>query len=209
MEEQATEQRVAAAPGAQPATGAPLGMWSLMREDYRAFSRLRGDSSAFRRRLLFLPRLLINPSLHAVVLLRLANGSPPWLHWLWRNILIWKHSMDLAYRCEIGPGLFLPHPHSITMAPGVTIGAKCRIAHLTNFGANPGDKHGPVIGDGVVVFMGASVIGDLTIGDDCVVGAHAMVMDDMPPGSLAIGPKARIVEGRGADILSDGGILEM
>ena len=209
MEEQATEQPVAATNGARPVTPPPLGIWALMREDYRAFSRLRGDSSAFRRRLLFLPRLLINPSLHAVVLLRLTNGSPPWLHWLWRNILIWKHSIDLAYRCEIGPGLFLPHPHTITMAPGVTIGARCRIAHMTNFGANPGDERGPVIGDGVVVFMNASVIGDLTIGDRCVVGAHAMVTGDMPPGSLAIGPKAAIVEGKGAEILAGGGILEM
>jgi serine acetyltransferase len=207
--EEATKQPVATTNGAQPATPPRLGMWALMREDYRAFSRLRGDSSSLKRRILFLPRLLINPSLHAVVLLRLTNGSPPWLHWLWRNILIWKHSMDLAYRCEIGPGLFLPHPHTISMAPGVTIGARCRIAHMTNFGAQPGDEHGPVIGDGVVVFMNASVIGDLTIGDGCVVGAHAMVTKDMPPGSLAIGPKSTIVEGKGSEILASGHIIEM
>jgi serine acetyltransferase len=205
----ADEEAVTITNGDGPGAGPTLGMWALMREDYRAFSRLRGDSTRLKRRLLFLPRLMINPSLHAVVLLRLTNGSPPWLHWLWRNILIWKHSMDLAYRCEIGPGLFLPHPHSITMAPGVTIGARCRVAHMTNFGAQPGDEHGPVIGDGVVIFMNASVIGDLTIGNGCVIGAHAMVTRDMPPGSLAIGPKAQIVEDKGAEILASGSIIEM
>jgi serine O-acetyltransferase len=80
---------------------------------------------------------------------------------------------------------------------------------MTNFGAQPGDEHGPVIGDGVVVFMNASVIGDLTIGDGCVVGAHAMVTKDMPPGSLAIGPKSTIVEGKGSEILASGHIIEM
>jgi serine O-acetyltransferase len=183
-----------------------MGVFSLIREDYRAFSRLRGDGSALRRRVLFLPRLLVNPSLHASVLVRFSNGSPAWIHWFWRNILIWTHSMDIAHRSEIGPGLFLPHPHSITMAPGVRIGERCRIAHGVTIGGNVGSERAPILGDGVAVMGGAQILGEVTIGDNCVVGAGAWVSSDMPPGSIAVAHKAAIVEGKAEALFGPAGI---
>ena len=39
-----------------------MGAFALIREDYRAFSRLRGDGSAVRRRLLFVPRVSDMPA---------------------------------------------------------------------------------------------------------------------------------------------------
>jgi serine acetyltransferase len=184
-----------------------MGVFALIREDYRAFSRLRGDASAARRRLLFLPRLLINPSLHASVLVRFSNGSPAWMHWFWRNILIWTHSMDIAYRSEIGPGLFFPHPHTITMAPGVVIGARCRISHMTTIAGNVGSARAPILGDGVAVMPGAQILGEVTIGDNCVVGAGAWVDSDMPAGSIAVADKAAIVEGKAEALFGPAGIL--
>jgi serine acetyltransferase len=184
-----------------------MGVFSLIREDYRAFSRLRGDGSALRRRLLFFPRLLLNPSVHASVLVRFSNGSPRWLHWLWRNILIWKHSMDIAYRSEIGPGLFFPHPHTITFAPGVRIGERCRISHMVSIGGNVGSERAPIIGDGVAVMPGAQIFGDLTIGDNCVVGTLAYVDSDMPAGSIAVTDKAAVIEGKAEALFGPAGIL--
>jgi serine acetyltransferase len=205
----ADEQTVRTDNGAGPAKQPQLGTFQLIREDYRAFSRLRGDRSSLKRRLLFLPRLFTNPSLHAVVLLRFSMGCPPWAFWFWRNILIWKHSMDVAYRSDIGPGLFLPHPHTISMAPGVTIGARCRILHMTNIGGNVGSEGGPVIGDGVVILLGATILGEVTVGDGCVVGANAWVDQDMPPGSIAVAPKSTIIEGKAEKLFGSSGILQM
>jgi serine acetyltransferase len=155
-----------------------MGASALIREDYRAFSRLRGDGSAVRRRLLFVSRVLINPSLQASILVRFSNGSPAWLHWLWRNILIWKHSMDISYRSEIG--LFFPHPHTITMVPGVRIRERCRISHMTTIGGNA-----PILGD----------------------GAGAWVDSDMPAGTIAVADKAAIVEGKAEALFGPAGTL--
>jgi serine O-acetyltransferase len=141
--------------------------------------------------------MLMNPSLHAVVLIRLSQGCPPWIHWFWRNILISKHSMDVSYGVEIGPGLFLPHPHTITVAPGVKLGARCQLLNGITIGAGVGAERCPRLGDDVVVMLGAVILGDLEIGDGCIVGAYAWVDSDMPPGSLAVAPKATIAEGKG------------
>ena len=86
----------------------------LFAADYLALYRDRGESPR-RRRIAFLPRLLTNPSLHAVLLLRLANASPRFTWWFWRQVLVSKHAMDWTGPFEIGPGLRLPHPVGVVM----------------------------------------------------------------------------------------------
>ena len=48
------------------------------------------------------------------------------------------------------------------------------------------------------VWLGArvTVLGGVTIGDGCVVGAGSVVTKDLPPGSVAVGVPARIIRQR-------------
>lgn len=177
--------------GANAEPSKRLGCLRLIVSDYRSFSEFRGDS-ARKRRLLMVPRMLVNPSLHAVVIIRLSNGSPRWLHWFWRNLMIWKHSMDVGYRPVIGPGLFMPHPFGIAIGPGVVIGANVRISHNVDLGPNLGSAGVPVIGDGTIILPRASVLGDLEVGAKAVVGVAALVVDDVPPGGVASAQRATI-----------------
>ncbi|HEY2327592.1 MAG TPA: hypothetical protein VGH52_08930 [Gaiellaceae bacterium] len=146
------------------------------------------------------PRLLLNPSLQAVVLIRFAIAGPRSLHWFWRNILIWKHSIEVMYRPLIGPGLLLPHPFGITIAKGVRIGRGVTIMHLVSIGANLGSSEVPVIGDGVVVFAHSMIFGAVEIGSRSLIGAGACVDFDVPAGGVVRGPRSELRE-RGAEIL--------
>jgi serine O-acetyltransferase len=40
------------------------------------------------------------------------------------------------------------------------------------------------------------VLGPITVGDDAVIGAHSVVVSDVPPGALAVGIPA-VVKGGG------------
>src|ERR1700677_1579280 len=66
------------------------------------------QESASRRALLFLPRVMHTPCLHATVLIRLAMRSPSFTLGLWRTVLIAKHSIDINAGMKIGPGLLFP-----------------------------------------------------------------------------------------------------
>lgn len=44
------------------------------------------------------------------------------------------------------------------------------------------------IGEGVIIMPG------VTIGDGCVIGAHSIVKNDIPPASIAVGSPARVVK---------------
>lgn len=176
------------------------GFIRLILSDYRAFSDLRGDG-AWRRRILLAPRLLLNPSLHAVVLVRLSNASPQWLHWFWRNILLWKHSSEIVHRSSIGPGLILPHPFGLTIGRNVRIGRGVTIAHNVSIGANFGSLGVPVIGDRAVVCTGAMVFGAIEIGEGSILGAGALVDFDVPAGSVVRAARGQLLERRAEELL--------
>lgn len=133
--------------------------------------------------MLFWPRLLTNPSLQAVLLLRIANRTPRPLQWIVRQLLITKHGMDWTGRFEIGPGLVLPHPTGIMLGPGITIGAGVMLAHNVSIGADAYGR-GPCIGDRVHVYPGAVIIGGVTVGEGTVIGANSFVAEDIPPRSV-------------------------
>jgi serine acetyltransferase len=180
-------------------TGA--GTFGLIVSDYLAFYsttpmrtkwQLVGSPKrepARRLALLFIPRLINNPSLHANALIRLAVGSPRWMLGIWRTILIAKHTIEIAWRMDIGPGLMLPHPYNISLGWGVRIGRNATILHNVNIGARPphrGDDEdiSPVIGDDVVIYTGSNILGYLHVGDRAVIGAGTWVEADVEPDSI-------------------------
>jgi serine O-acetyltransferase len=160
---------------------------SVVYADYLAFYHFRGESEQ-RLRALALPRLLTNPSMHAVILIRIAIASPRALSFVWRNILIAKHSIDLYRKPTIGPGLMLSHPFGIVLG-NATLGENVLLAHNVSIGSSRTPRRGeeiecPVLGDRVIVNPGSVLAGGITIGSDSVIGANSVVDCDMPPNSV-------------------------
>jgi serine O-acetyltransferase len=84
----------------------------------------------------------------------------------------------------VGPGFVIAHTHGV-----VPVRACAPVVTSTSTGAVPGSTGAgfPTLGDDVTVFAKASVIGPIHVGDRAVVGAHALVLDDVPPDSTARG----------------------
>jgi serine O-acetyltransferase len=140
-------------------------------------------------RLLAAPRILVNPSLHAVILIRAALATPNVLFALWRNVLITKHSIDLQWGCRIGPGLVLTHPLGVVLGGGVTIGSNVQLAHNVSIGlahvpqpAEPLEY--PTIGDDVVIYPNSVIVGGIHVGAGSVIGANSYVDQDLPPNTV-------------------------
>ena len=183
------------------------GLLSLVISDYVAYycpspMRSRWEirtsnrvHSAAELALLFLPRMLTNPCLHATALMRIALAGPRFLHGLWRTILIGKHSIDIQPNIEIGPGFVLPHPLGINLGWGLRIGRNVTILHNVSIGlavpSPPGDtKLSPTLEDDVILFGDAWALGPITIGRGTVVGAGGYVDQDVPPDSVCPGRAA-------------------
>jgi serine O-acetyltransferase len=92
---------------------------------------------------------------------------------------------------RIGPGLGLIHPMGIRIG-AVEIGEDCLIFNDVTLGS--GTAPGlPKIGNGVDIYVGARILGGVTIGDRSMIGANCVVMRDIPEGSIVLPPKNEII----------------
>ncbi|MGY4496951.1 serine O-acetyltransferase [Bradyrhizobium sp. GM24.11] len=96
---------------------------------------------------------------------------------------------------NIGPGLYLQHGFA-TVVTAKSIGRNCLINQQVTIGYRGFDK-APRIGDNVSIRAGAKVLGDVTIGDNSVIGAGAVVIRSVPPDSVVVGNPAFIVRQNG------------
>lgn len=76
----------------------------------------------------------------------------------------------------------LPHGlHGIFISRYARIGKECWIYQNVTIGENHGKA--PVIGDNCLIGAGAVLVGDITIGDGARIGAGAVVRQDIPAGA--------------------------
>ena len=103
---------------------------------------------------------------------------------------IWYRPMDTLYLWskEIGGGLFIQHGFA-TMISAEKIGENCWINQQVTIGYS-GKGRAPVIGDNVMVTCGAKVLGPITVGDNAVIGANAVVIRDVEPDTVVGGVPA-------------------
>lgn len=120
--------------------------------------------------------------------------------------------IEVPPRLAIGPGLVLMHTQG-TVLGAASIGENVTIYHQVTLGAAVMDLSytltlRPIVGDGVVIGVGSKVLGGLTLGQDCVVGANAVVLKNVPPKHLAIGIPARSISQKNKPLESTSPELE-
>jgi serine O-acetyltransferase len=91
---------------------------------------------------------------------------------------------------KLGGGILTGHPYS-TILNADEIGENFYVNHLVTVGEIKGKR--PTIGKNVSIYTGAIVIGDITIGDNCNIGAGSVVTKSVPDGCTVVGNPARIL----------------
>ncbi len=106
---------------------------------------------------------------------------------------------------KIGKGLFIDHGMGVVIGETAEIGENCLIYQgvtLGGTGKQQGKRH-PTLGDNVMVGAGARVLGPFKVGDNSKIAANAVVLEEVPPNSTAVGVPARIVNRNGEKIAQD------
>lgn len=92
---------------------------------------------------------------------------------------------------RIGRRLFIQHGFS-TIISAKSIGCDCWINQQVTIGFTF-DPEAPVIGNGVTVSAGAKVLGQLTVGDNAIIGANAVVVKDVEENAVVGGVPAKVI----------------
>jgi serine O-acetyltransferase len=146
---------------------------------------------------------LTSPGLHALWWYRVAHGLWSW-GWLLPARLVSNLARTLT-GVEIHPGarigrrVVIDHGMGVVIGETAVVGDDCLIYHGVTLGGKTatsrdesvGARH-PQVGNRVAIGAGAAILGPVTIGDDAVIGALSVVLDNIPAGALAVGIPAKV-----------------
>ncbi len=110
-------------------------------------------------------------------------------------------AVDIHPAARIGTGVMFDHASGITIGETAVVGDNCSLLHgvtLGGTGKEVGDRH-PKIGKGVLLSVGAKVLGNIHVGDEAKVAAGSVVLKDVPARCTVAGVPARIVGGQCAE----------
>lgn len=104
--------------------------------------------------------------------------------------------ISIGSRASIGRRFSIEHHGCIVIHGATVIGDDCLIRHGVTLGNSGGDdlSGAPRIGSRVQIGAGAKVLGGITVGDDVIIGANAVVVRDVPEKSVVGGVPARILK---------------
>lgn len=107
-----------------------------------------------------------------------------------------KFGVELSPIAKIGPGFRLVHSLGTVIGNKVVIGSFCTIYQQVTIGtsnAQRGEIEYPKIGNHVIIYSGAKVLGDINIGEHSVVAANAVVISNVEPYSVVGGIPAKLI----------------
>ena len=146
----------------------------------------------------------------------------PGLHARWSHVVencLWRHGLkglarvssqftrfmtgvEIHPAATIGKRLFIDHGMGVIIGETSIIGDDVTLYQgvtLGGTGKETGKRH-PTICDGVMVGVGASVLGDITIGRGTKIGGGAVVVDNVAPDSTVVGIPGRVVAKNGVKV---------
>ena len=100
---------------------------------------------------------------------------------------------DIPINCKLGGGLLIPHPNGIVLHPDSVIGVNCLIHQQVTIGVKRGAGLPAIVGAHVDIGAGAKIIGAISIENDVLIGANAVVVKDVEKGMIVAGIPATVI----------------
>lgn len=108
------------------------------------------------------------------------------------NYKLKKRGIFISNPNNIGENFVIGHPVSIVIGDKVIIGDNVKIYQCVTIGQK-NNKY-PRIGNNVVIYPNSVIVGDITIGDNCIIGAGSVVISSIPNNCVAAGNPARVIK---------------
>ncbi|WP_255149264.1 serine O-acetyltransferase EpsC [Halorarius halobius] len=104
--------------------------------------------------------------------------------------------IEIHPAATVGRRVFVDHGMGVVVGETAELGDDVNMYHGVTLGGASSErvKRHPTVEDGVTLGANATLVGDITVGEDAKVGAGAVVVEDVPAGATVVGNPAEVVE---------------
>jgi len=135
-------------------------------------------------------------------------------HWLWNHgflllarwlsqVARFLTGIEIHPGAKIGRRLFIDHGNGVVIGETAIVGDDVTMYQGVTLGGT-GKEHGkrhPTIEDNVVIGGGAKVLGNITVGRNCRIGAGSVIVRNVPEDSTVVGVPGHIVFRQGKRVV--------
>jgi len=186
-----------------------MGFLSDIRRDYRAvFDRDPAARSG-------IEVIIAYSGFHAIVFHRinhlLWNAGIPVLPRFFSNIVRFLTGIEIHPAAKIAPGLVIDHGTGVVIGETAEVGEDCLLYQgvtLGGTGKEKGKRH-PTLKKNIVVGTGAKILGNITIGNNVVIGANSVILRSVPDNSICVGVPGRITKRKTVRMTTEEGLVEV
>jgi acetyltransferase-like isoleucine patch superfamily enzyme len=117
----------------------------------------------------------------------IEEGKLTQYNWMIQNIdgLVLKNNTD------IGAFTYINAKYGVTINESVQIGSHCSIYSVSTIDNKKGSV---ILEQNCRIGTHSSIMPGVTIGENSIVGAHSLVVKDIPPNSVAVGVPAKVIK---------------
>ena len=116
----------------------------------------------------------------------IEEAKPTKYHWIVQN----KDALVLGYKTDIGAFTYINAKHGVIIEDFVQIGSHCSIYSLSTID----DKQGQVLlKENCKIGTHSTIMPNVTIGKNTIIGAHSLVVCDIPDDVVAFGVPAKVI----------------
>ena len=116
----------------------------------------------------------------------IEDGKPTKYNWIVQN----KEGLQLGFATDIGAFSYINAKYGVVIEDEVQIGSHCSIYSISTID----DKKGKVVlKKNCKIGSHSTILPNVTVGENSIVGAHSLVLSDIPDNVVAFGVPAKII----------------
>lgn len=116
----------------------------------------------------------------------IEEGQPTQYNWVVQN----KDGLQLGFGTDIGAFSYINAKYGVVIEDEVQIGSHCSVYSISTID----DKKGKVIlKKNCKIGSHSTILPGITVGKNSIIGAHSLVINDIPDNVVAFGVPAKVV----------------
>jgi acetyltransferase-like isoleucine patch superfamily enzyme len=116
----------------------------------------------------------------------IIDGKPTKYHWVVQN----KDGLELGEQTDIGAFSYINAKYGVVIEKYVQIGSHCSIYSVSTIDESKGKVH---LKRNCKIGSHSTILPGVTIGENTIIGANSLVLQDIPDNVVAFGTPAKVV----------------